>query len=245
MAVNAQARQKEKEWNEKYGNMTGAELSNVALQGIGKKFDEMRLRAEQEQEEYNAKYNLPYGGLVKAVAKSAKQIEALAGKPEELRNAMRAKLNEEFDDLVEAGMFDKRNTTARELYISKKLVAYMDDSTGDYFKAKMELQQAQKDHAIYLAKKEEWEQENADIINAERMRTKRAELMQADPEALRALGIDPDIRSMEDMINTTHSSKVTKNEQGVTGGYMSDVDEDALLKSFMRSRPQYAHLVEE
>ncbi|MGN0505790.1 MAG: hypothetical protein ACI4FZ_04470, partial [Lachnospiraceae bacterium] len=145
-----------------------------------------------EQAEQGAKYNLPYGGLVKAVAKSSKQIKSLENKPEELRNAMRAKLEEEFADLVEAGMFDERNITAREMYISKKLVEYMSDPAGEYHKVKEELQQARNDYAIYLAKKEEWEQENADIINAERIRTKRAELMQADPEALRALGIEPD-----------------------------------------------------
>lgn len=192
MGKSAQARQAEKEWNEKYGNMTAHELENVVKQGIQKKFDEARARAEQRQAEQEAKYNLPYGGLVKAVAKSSKQIKSLENKPEELRKAMRAKLEEEFADLVEAGMFDERNVTAREMYISKKLVEYMGDPAGEYLKVTEELQQARNDYAIYLAKKEEWEQENADIINAERIRTKRAELMQADPEALRALGIEPD-----------------------------------------------------
>ena len=42
-----------------------------------------------------------------------------------------------------------------------------------------------------LALKEEWEQENADIIEAERARSRREELLSADPEALRALGITP------------------------------------------------------
>jgi hypothetical protein len=192
MGKSAQARQAEKEWNEKYGNMTAHELENVVKQGIQKKFDDRRARAEQKLAEQEAKYNLPYGGLVKAVAKSSKQIKDLENKPDELMSAMREKLEEEFSELVNAGVFDENDVTAREMCISKKLIAYMDDPTGEYYKAKEELQQARNDYAIYLAKKEEWEQENADIINAERIRTKRAELMQADPEALRALGIEPD-----------------------------------------------------
>ena len=39
--------------------------------------------------------------------------------------------------------------------------------------------------------KTQWEEDNKDIIEAERLRTKREELLSADPEALRALGITP------------------------------------------------------
>lgn len=191
MAKSAQARLAEKAWEEKYGGMSEKGLSDYVKNSIGKKLDEMRLRAEQKQAEYEAKYNLPYGGLVKAVAKSAKQIRDLENKPEELKNAMRAKLEEEFEDLIEQGMFDVRDLASRELYISKQLIAYM--NTPEYVEVNEKLRQAKEDYSIYLAKKEEWEQENADIINAERIRTKRAELMQADPEALRALGIEPEV----------------------------------------------------
>ena len=191
MAKSTQTKLAEKAWEEKYGGMSEKELNDSVKESIGKKLEERRLRAEQRQTEYEAKYNLPYSGLVEAVAKSAKQIKALENKPEEFTSAMRAKLNEEFDDLVEAELYDKRDITSREMYISRKLVAYMCASDGEYRKAKEALRQAREDYAIYLAKKEEWEQENTDIIEAERARSRREELLSADPEALRALGITP------------------------------------------------------
>ena len=193
MYSRAESRQREKEWNKKYGNMTDKECEKVVLSSISHKFDEARAKVEQRQAERDAKYNLPYSGIVKAVEKSSKQMKAPENKPEELRNAMRSKLDKEFDTMVENGMFDKHDTSSRELFISKKLVDYMGDSTGEYYKAKKELQQARTDYAIYLSKKAEWEEENASIIEAERIRARRAELLQAGPEALRALGINPDV----------------------------------------------------
>jgi hypothetical protein len=183
----------ELEWEKKYGGKTDAEMNYIVRESIHRKFDEAVARSEQKQAEIEAKYNLPYGGLVKAVANSEKQIKALEGKPQELLSAKRAELEAEYDDLVMRGFQD----TNKELWISTKLLPYMTANSGEYRKAKADLQQAQKDYAVYLAKKEEWEQENADIIKAERIRTKRAELMQADPEALRALGIEPEAENTD------------------------------------------------
>lgn len=181
----------ELEWEKKYGGKTDAEMNSIVRESIHRKFDEAVARSEQKQAEIEAKYNLPYGGLVKAVANSEKQIKALEGKPQELLSAKRAELEAEYDDLVMRGFVN----TNKELWISNKLLPYMSDP--EYIEAKDKLQQAQKDYAVYLAKKEEWEQENADIIKAERIRTKRAELMQADPEALRALGIEPEAENTD------------------------------------------------
>jgi hypothetical protein len=181
----------ELEWEKKYGGKTDAEMNSIVRESIHKKFAEAVARSEQKQAEIEAKYNLPYGGLVKAVANSEKQIKALEGKPQELLSAKRAELEAEYDDLVMRGFVN----TNKELWISNKLLPYMSDP--EYIEAKDKLQQAQKDYAVYLAKKEEWEQENADIIKAERIRTKRAELMQADPEALRALGIEPEAENTD------------------------------------------------
>lgn len=190
MAKSAQARLTEKMWDEKYGGMSEKGLSDYVRDSISKKLHERALRSEEKQREYEAKYNLPYGGLVKAVAKSAKQIKELENKPENLRNAKRVELEKEFDNLVEQGMFSVGDVVSREMYIDRKLLQYM--STPEYIGVTEQLQQARNDLAIFVAKKEEWEQDNADIIEAERIRTKRAELMQADPEALRALGIEPE-----------------------------------------------------
>lgn len=43
----------------------------------------------------------------------------------------------------------------------------------------------------YEKLKEDWETDNKELIEAERLRTKREELLSADPETLRALGITP------------------------------------------------------
>ena len=177
----------ELEYERKYGNKTDAEMKEIVSGMISKKFEERASRAEQRQAERDAKYNLPYGELVRAMAKAEKQIKELENRPETLLSTKRKALEAEYGALVERGMPDVN----RELWISGKLVEYMKPVEGEYCTAKAELQQAIDDYSIYLAKKTEWEQENADIIEAERVRTKRAELLQAEPEALRALGIEP------------------------------------------------------
>jgi len=178
----------ELEYERKYGGKSDAEMNDIVGGMLSKKFADRRAKAEQMRTEQDAMYNLPYAGLVKAVARVSKQVKDLEGKPEELLSAKRKALEADYADLVKRGMQDNN----KELWISQELVKYMQDPEGKYREAKIQLQQARNDLAIFVAKKEEWEQDNADIIEAERIRTKRAELMQADPEALRALGIEPE-----------------------------------------------------
>lgn len=174
-------------WERQYAGKTDRELNELTRGMISKKFSEAKARAELLQAEHDAKYNLPYGEIIKALSKAGKQVKNLESKPEELRKAKKEELEKEYADLAKRGMQDSN----KELWICGKLQKYM--SSGEYCTAKAELEQARNDYAIYLAKKEEWEQENADIIETERIRSKRLELLQAEPEALRALGINPDV----------------------------------------------------
>lgn len=178
----------ELEYEAKYGGKTDEEMNEIVGGMLKAKFDERGSRAMRERTEREAKYNLPYAGLVKAVAKAGMQVEALEGKPTELLSAKRKALEAEYADLIKRGMEDNN----KELWISQELVKYMQDPEGEYREVKSQLQQAKTDLDIFLERKKIWEQDNADIIDAERMRTRRAELMQADPEALRALGIEPE-----------------------------------------------------
>ena len=215
----------ELEYERKYGGKTDTEMNNIVGGMLSKKFADARARAEQVRTEQDDKYNLPYGGLVKAVAKTGKQVKDLEGKPENLISAKRKDLEAEYADLVMRGMPD----TNKELWISEELVKYMQEPDGAYREAKSQLQRARNALAIFLAKKEEWEQENADIIEAERMRTKRAELLQADPDALRALGIEPVARGEK----ATPQKEETAEEKALKA---MEVDTDAMLHSFMVNR---------
>ena len=210
----------ELEYDRKYGGKTDNEVNEIVGGMISKKFADRKAKAEQVRTEREAKYNLPYGGIVKAVAKTGKQVKDMEGKPEELLSAKRKDLEAKYDNLVMRGMPD----TNKELWISEELVKYMQDPNGAYREAKIQLQQARKDLAIFLAKKEEWEQENADIIEAERMRTRRAELLQADPEALRALGIEPVVEA-----KATAPKEETAEEKALKA---MEVDTDAIFAQY-------------
>lgn len=177
----------ELDWDRKYGGKTENELKEITKGMISKKREEAKARAEQEHTDRDARYNLPYGSLVRAITKAEKQIEELKDKPKDLLSAKRKELEKKYD-AVERGRFSNK-----ELWISQELLKYMENRDGEYMQVKNQLQQARNDYAIFLAKKEEWEQDYANIIEAERVRTKRAELLQADPEALRALGIAPEV----------------------------------------------------
>lgn len=214
------------EYERKYGNKSDTEMREIVGGMIRKKFAEARAMAEQRQIERDAKYNLPYGELVKAVARTRKQVKDLEGKPEELLSSKREDLEAEYADLVKRGMPDVN----KELWIDGKLVDYMKQLDGEYSTSKTELQQARNDLAIFLAKKEEWEQSNADIIEAERVRTRRAELLQADPEALRALGIEPVVVAGA---KATPQREETAEEKALKA---MAVDTDAILHRFMENR---------
>jgi hypothetical protein len=215
----------ELDYERKYGNKTDAEMNEIVGSMLSKKFAEAKDRADQRQAEFSAKYNLPYGELVRAISRTKKQIEELENKPSMLLSTKRKSLEAEYADLIGRGMQD----TNRELWIDEKLVEYMKHTDGEYITAKRELQQARQDYAIYLSKKDDWEQENADIIMSERARTKREELLQADPEALRALGIDPVIAESK----PSRNKEETADQKALRA---MAVDLNALLPRFMESR---------
>lgn len=182
----------EKEFERMYGGKTDKEMNKIVGGMLSEKFSERIIRAEQEQTVLEAKYKLPFNELVKAVAKAEKQVEALKGKPEEFLSAKRKELENEYKSLVNAGMFDERDTVQKELFISEKLVMYMGDSAGEYRKVKSELQSVERDLSIFRENVEQWKVDHADIIKAEQIRTMRDELMRTDPAVLKVMGITVD-----------------------------------------------------
>lgn len=79
--------------------------------------------------------------------------------------------------------------SSRLLWVARGLEKFI--QSDEYKRVKNDLKDATNLYSKSLALKEEWEQENADIIEAERARSRREELLSADPDALRALGITP------------------------------------------------------
>ena len=216
-----------------YWSKSDNEKDAIVGKMIHKKFTGYWGAQSERKAEHDAKYNLPYGDLVRAVEKTTKKIAELKNKPENLLKAERERLLKEYENLVKRGMAPVSNT---EIWIAKDVENFILASDGEYRKAKNELVQAEKDLEIYLEKKAQWEIENADIIRAERIRTKRAELLQADPEALRALGIEPTVVS-----HSVHSRKTEKTADEERNAILKslDVDTDALLPAFMERRGYY------
>lgn len=128
-----------------------------------------------------------YAEITKAIPKALARINSLKDQPAKLVKEKRVALNKEFDDLVKREAYGEHQ---RELWISEQVVKFM--GSVEYMKVKQDLTYFTNLYSECLALKEEWEKDNADIIEAERVRSKRAELMQADPETLKALGITPD-----------------------------------------------------
>lgn len=220
--------QAELDWERKYGHMTESELQDVVKASFHKKLEAVRVRAEQEWQEYNAKYNLPYGQLVQAIRKTEEQIEEIEEVPEKLLTKKRKELEKVFEQQADLGWFDKNN---KELWVAGQIVEYM--RSEEYLQAKYALQDAKNDLEIYYRNKSKWEEENADIIKAERIRTKRAELLQADPEALRALGIEP-----EAIVATNTNSNTDDGKNDLRSALRSihpsatDAEIEGMLKSY-------------
>ena len=97
--------------------------------------------------------------------------------PENLQNSYRVKLNKQFDDLVDRGYFSERS---RGEWISRELSNYL--WSEEYKTARDNLSEATKRLRKYEKLKEDWETDNKELIEAERLRTKREELLSADPE---------------------------------------------------------------
>lgn len=103
-----------------------------------------------------------------------------------MRKAKKLELEAEFDTLVKRRMFSEH---LRGEWIAKELYKYL--SSEEYTSVVDEIKTVTANLAEYSEIKTQWEEDNKDIIEAERLRTKREELLSADPEALRALGITP------------------------------------------------------
>ena len=136
------------------------------------------MEAEEKKEPHT------YGEIVRAIAKANDDIAKYKGVPERLLKEQRVKLNKQFDDLVDRDMYSE---SRREHWISQKLSEY--SWSEEYQAARDNLREAVKALDKYDDLKKIWEKKNHDIIEAERQRSKREELLSADPEALRALGI--------------------------------------------------------
>lgn len=180
--------EQEKEWEERYGGMTAQELQNHARSAVSKKLQGARERAVQAEVEASNKEPHTYAEIVKAISKEAKKVESLKDKPEALLAEKRKSLSMDYDEIIaDRGAGWDNN---KDLWVNNEMVKYL--KSDEYLNIKYALQDAINNFSKYTALKEGWEKDNADIIEAERLRSKRMELMQADPETLKALGISPD-----------------------------------------------------
>lgn len=217
----------ELEWEEKYGGVSERDLTQTIVKDmISQKTAILQAKAEMEKQKRAEYDTLSYGDLVKSVASARKKVSDLEGTPEQLKEKKRAQLNKEFEHLAK---FDRAPSDNKELWVSDMLLRYMSKSDGEYSKAKVELAKARKEYAILLAKKEEREGELADVIEAEKYRTRRADLLSADPEALRALGIEPP---------PSVSPESDSTEETTPTGHFMDIGrrDDYWLEVFMESR---------
>lgn len=147
-------------------------------------FEQLSEKLQAEYEE--AKKPHTYSEIIKAIAGANKTIEKLKDKPVEMRKAKKLELEAEFDTLVKRRMFSEH---LRGEWVAKELYKYL--SSEEYTSVVDEVKTVTANLAEYSEMKTQWEEDNKDIIEAERLRTKREELLSADPEALRALGITP------------------------------------------------------
>ena len=224
----ASAKQLEKEWNEKYGKMSEEELNNYTQNSIAEKLDAMWAGKREAKAEEEARFNLPYGELVKKIKKLAPHIKELEEKLLSLRDRKKEALNKEFDAEIEKGSF---MPSGRELWVSERLLQYF--GSDEYTEVKNELSQARNDYAKFVSKKEERKAELAPIIEAERYRTMRAELLQADPEELRELGIDPAVSGIHTGGKESVPDDESEYEKAVKG---VAVDPDGIFAYMMATR---------
>ena len=162
-------------------------MNDTAFKGLTTKLEAHRERIiAQVEEEERRKEPHTYGDFIREIAKANSDIAKYKDVPENLQNSYRVKLNKQFDDLVDRGYFSERS---RGEWISRELSNYL--WSEEYKTAKDNLSEATKRLRKYEKLKEDWETDNKELIEAERIRTKREELLSADPETLRALGITP------------------------------------------------------
>lgn len=209
------------EWEEKYGGKSDREMNEIVKGMISAQAEEIRARAEERhQKELEEERSLTYPKIVKAIPEAQKRIKGLDGKPEKLQEAKKKVLNKEFDNLLKIGMFSE---SSRALWVSEKLLKWM-QTDEEYLQTKADLAQARNDYSRYLALKEDWEKENEDIIKAERIRSKRAELLQADPETLKSLGITPDPAFIGTQAPAIHKEKSAIVDNTVANNPMVEIE---------------------
>ena len=181
---------REREFRKEYEQavLSGATIDSMAgwMNSNAKKGIRTKLAGRLEKLIEQEAVKPTYGEIIKTISKAKADIEKLKEQPEKLVAKQRKELNEKFDDLVDDELYDESN---RDLWVAGEMNKFL--VSDEYLNAKNDLKDATNLYSKSLALKEEWEQENADIIEAERARSRREELLSADPEALRALGITP------------------------------------------------------
>ena len=173
-----------------YKWLTANDLNRISKNSLFRKINRYHSTAEERAKRLEEDKALGYPQIVKAFSQADKRIDILKDKQKNLENDKKSALNSEYDEAVERGLI-KLYDGCKELWVSTQFVEWM-HSDEDYLRVKDELSDAMNSYNRYLALEVKWEKENADIIKAERIRTKREELLQADPETLRALGIEPE-----------------------------------------------------
>lgn len=161
-------------------------MTETAFKGLTTKLGAYRERIIAQVEEERRKEPHTYGDFIREIAKANSDIAKYKDVPENLQNSYRKKLNKQFDDLVDRGYYSERS---RGDWVNRELSNYM--WSEEYQTARDNIRDATKRLRKYEKLKEDWETVNEELIEAERLRTKREELLSADPEALRALGITP------------------------------------------------------
>ena len=163
------AKQRAQEWEKQYGGMSAFDYNGHIKGSISSKVGNLRERNCEKMDLEDAKYNLSFGDLARAVKASKKRLSEIEGKLERLKNQREAQLKAEYDALKKE---DNLNcTTPKDLWVREQLLKYMKDPTGAYRKAKAEKAEALKDLAKFTAKYKEREAELAPAIEAEKMRS--------------------------------------------------------------------------
>lgn len=163
-------------------------MHTKAKEGLHSKLSASREAIDRWSEEGAVETAGSYSEYVVGIKSAQSTIKELETEPQRLVQAKRAELYKEFDEKVKRNEFSENQ---RQHFVNTRIDRYIREDE-EYLSVKNRLTDARNSYSRCLALKEKWESKNRDIIDAERIRTRRAELMQADPEALRALGIEPE-----------------------------------------------------
>lgn len=129
-----------------------------------------------------------YSRYIAGVKSAGNIISELEKEPQRLVQEKRAKLYKEFDEKVKRNEFSENQ---RQHFVNTRIERYICEDE-EYLSVKNRLTDARNSYGRCLALKERWEKNNKALLDMERMRTMRSDLMKLDPEALRALGIEPE-----------------------------------------------------